>query len=124
MPNFTLTCEHRKPWDESLDTRITVEFDKETLTEVIDQFQDFLRGCGYYFDGHLEIVTDEEAEVDDEAYFWLTDTHDGARAFDNMASSLMNPPEQQTTCSNCPVCKLDAEVMSRHKCFDPKCGLK
>ena len=116
MPNFTLTCEHRTPWDCELDSKVTMEFNKETLTDVIAQFQDFLRGCGYYFDGNLEIVEHEieSYKLDPSAY----------QAFNTMASSLMNPPEQQTTCGNCPVCKLDSGIMQRHQCFDPKCGLK
>ena len=125
MPNFTLTCEHRTAWDATLDSRVTMEFEKETLTEVIDQFQDFLRGCGYYFDGRLEIVTDEDVEVDD----FFGNAKQSARAFDNMANSLMKDysPQvaaQNETCGLCPVCKLDKNIMQRHQCFDAKCGLR
>lgn len=30
------------------------------LTEVIDEFEAFLRGCGFVFDGHLEVVDDKD----------------------------------------------------------------
>lgn len=30
-----------------------------SLSEVVEKFQDFLRGAGYVFDGHLELVDDE-----------------------------------------------------------------
>jgi len=134
MPNFKLECEHRTAWDCELDNRVTMEFNKETLTEVIAQFQDFLRGCGYYFDGNLEIVDHSEEQL-------FEDDQQSARVFDTMASSLtsesftVNLPDYGAaqpisidlsgfTSTTCPVCKLDANVMSRHKCFDPKCGLK
>lgn len=29
------------------------------LSEVIEEFESFLRGCGFVFDGHIEIVDDE-----------------------------------------------------------------
>jgi len=39
----------------------TLEFsaDGATVTDVIEKFTHFLRGCGFYFDGELEIVHDD-----------------------------------------------------------------
>jgi len=34
--------------------------DSTNLTEVMEEFQYFLKGCGYVFDGDLEIVENEE----------------------------------------------------------------
>jgi hypothetical protein len=34
----------------------------ETLPEILESFEDFLRGCGFVFDGNLYIVSDEEEE--------------------------------------------------------------
>ena len=36
-----------------------VQTDAHHLPEVIEEFQTFLRGCGYYFDGELEFVEEE-----------------------------------------------------------------
>lgn len=36
--------------------------DHLTLTEICEAFEDFLRGSGYHFDGHVEIVADEETD--------------------------------------------------------------
>ena len=38
--------------------KITHEFEADTIEEVCSQFEDFLRGAGFYFDGHLDIVND------------------------------------------------------------------
>lgn len=38
----------------------TVETDAHHLPEVIEEFQTFLRGCGYYFNGVLEFVDEDD----------------------------------------------------------------
>jgi hypothetical protein len=42
--------------DESLTTK---EFESDYLYDVVERFEEFLRGCGYYFEGRLDIVNDE-----------------------------------------------------------------
>ena len=34
--------------------------DEVTLSEVLEQFEYFLKGCSYVFDGHVDIINDEE----------------------------------------------------------------
>lgn len=72
MPKFKFECEHRNVWDQTLDSKVTMEFEKEFLSYVIEQFEQFLRGCGYYFDGHLEIVEEESYKEDP----WIADVGD------------------------------------------------
>lgn len=38
---------------------ITLSFKGEYLYEIIENFEQFLRGCGFVFDGRLDIVPDE-----------------------------------------------------------------
>jgi hypothetical protein len=38
------------------DLKITHEFEVIHLNYVIENFESFLRGCGFVFDGNLEIV--------------------------------------------------------------------
>ena len=40
---------------------ITSEFREEELGEVIENFTEFLRGCGFYFEGELQIVDKRDA---------------------------------------------------------------
>ncbi len=51
---FKLTCEHEEG------DLITHEFNKVFLGDVVERMQDFLKGCGFVFDGTLDIVPDEE----------------------------------------------------------------
>lgn len=48
-----------------------------TLSEVLENFENFLRGTGYYFDGHLDFVEDEvnANHFDDESDRWLEEQY-------------------------------------------------
>lgn len=52
MSKFILTSFQ----DENVTTK---EFESEYLFDVVERFEEFLRGCGYFFEGTLEIVNDE-----------------------------------------------------------------
>jgi len=39
---------------------VTFTFHAETLTTVLEKYQDFLKGCGFVFEGVVDIVPDEE----------------------------------------------------------------
>ena len=53
MPRFKLICDHSC----DLDTHVvTHQFNAETYWEVIEQFEMFLKGAGYSFDGSLDLV--------------------------------------------------------------------
>jgi hypothetical protein len=39
-------------------THTTKEFETDYFYEVIPQFEEFLRGCGFVFDGHLDTIED------------------------------------------------------------------
>lgn len=51
-------------WGKEFDTkkpeiRVVHETDSVTLSEVVEAFENYLRGCGFIFDGHLDIVEDD-----------------------------------------------------------------
>ena len=61
MSKFIFVCEKEAiPFDDCISSKKTVEFSTYNLYDIISEFQIFLRGCGYCFDGQLEIVDDEE----------------------------------------------------------------
>ena len=39
---------------------VTMEVDTTDLTKLIEEFELFLRACSFGFDGHLDIVKDDE----------------------------------------------------------------
>ena len=55
MSKFTFT----QTYD---DTVTTKEFETDYLYEVIERFEEFLRGCGFYFNGTIDVVEDETEE--------------------------------------------------------------
>lgn len=40
-------------------THVTVSFDAVSLDEMLAAYEDFLKACGFVFDGHL-VIEDEE----------------------------------------------------------------
>lgn len=48
------------------DVEVTIKIDPQSnLSDVLESFERFLRACGYYFDGHLDIVEDVKQEKDE-----------------------------------------------------------
>jgi len=44
------------------DVEFTVSDNGVTLDEILEEFKLFLRGCGFYFDGKITIVKDDNEE--------------------------------------------------------------
>lgn len=59
MPTFKFICEHRDYHSDEIESTNTVEFNKESLYDVIEEFERFLKGAGFVFEGQLEFVKDE-----------------------------------------------------------------
>ena len=41
-------------------TSTTREFECDSLPEVLEEIEIFLRGCGYHFDGTLDIIKEDD----------------------------------------------------------------
>ncbi len=59
MAKFTFTCEDDFP---IVAAKRTVEFNSDSLAQVIEEFENFLRGCGFSFRGQLDFIDDSEYE--------------------------------------------------------------
>jgi hypothetical protein len=60
MSKFTFICEEEPmPFADSIVTKKTFEFNAERLDSVIGEFETFLKGCGFSFDGHLNLVNED-----------------------------------------------------------------
>lgn len=60
-------------YDNSNNEEIIMRIEPESsLNDVLNAFERFLKACGYYFDGRLEIVNEtnneDDGEVDDELW--------------------------------------------------------
>lgn len=43
----------------NIPSKITLEFEADSLDQILGQFTEFLRGSGFYFDGRVDLVDDE-----------------------------------------------------------------
>jgi hypothetical protein len=66
MSKFTFICEDEPmPFADAIVTKKTFEFSADQLESVIDEFETFLRGCGFHLGGYLEIVEPNQKIVED-----------------------------------------------------------
>ncbi|MDB4725812.1 hypothetical protein OAF54_00155 [bacterium] len=62
MSRYTFQCEHYSLLDAERKTptcTITMEHEKESLPEILEEMEHFLLACGFKFDGTLDIVDEE-----------------------------------------------------------------
>jgi hypothetical protein len=59
MAKFTFMC------NEEDDTDSSLSFNADYMGEVLEKFEQFLKGSGYYFEGNLEFVTHDYDADDD-----------------------------------------------------------
>jgi hypothetical protein len=57
MSKFTFICEDEAmPWSSGIVSKKTVEFNGESLSVIVSEFEMFLKGCGFNFEGRLDLV--------------------------------------------------------------------
>jgi hypothetical protein len=60
MSKFTFICEDdAMPWSGAITSKKTVEFNGESLDGIVNEFEMFLKGCGFQTKGTLEFVDNE-----------------------------------------------------------------
>lgn len=60
---FQVTGQHYNYFDftdKRPGTKVSMEFDVESLDDILEEFAMFLRGCGYTIDGKLDVVPHDE----------------------------------------------------------------
>jgi hypothetical protein len=88
------------------------------LDDILNEFEMFLRGAGFHFEGHLDFVNEddfiqfenEEDDLEESKQRWNATVH-----------SLMNPPKFRANATTCEVCGLNKEMMATHHCYDDNC---
>ena len=56
---FTFSKEPDGTVFEDNQPHLAMSFDSQTMPEIVLNFETFLRGCGFEFDGHLDFVEDQ-----------------------------------------------------------------
>ena len=105
----------------------TIEFSADTLPDILEHFEMFIRGSGFHPTGVLDYVDDFDTELDEELDDIEEYNTSGYKAFDINPTSLMNSNHTDTITQQlgkCSVCGLQESVMKIHKCWDPKCPIQ
>lgn len=82
MPKLTFTCEHEHPIKKDVNvSTITYESNREYLGDILEDFRDFLKGCGFQIDGEIDVVDNlpaatnasEALELFPEVNYWYNE---------------------------------------------------
>jgi hypothetical protein len=87
MPKFTFIGEHTNLYGKPDGTKVTYEFEVDSLDDVLIHADLFIRGCGYNPAGQLDYIVDDFPEWTTEEWDTPTDGHEG------MGSTLEDYPE-------------------------------
>jgi hypothetical protein len=72
MSKFTFICEEEPmPFVASVVTKRTVEVRADSLDDILIEFENFLRGCGFHFEGN--VIIDQETWPVEEANKMIDD---------------------------------------------------
>jgi hypothetical protein len=135
MSKFTFICEDEPmPFSDGIVSKKTVEFNGESLNDIISEFEMFLRGCGFHFNGQLDFVDNHSDNFDYSALppEWFTEEFKTPQS-DPWTKIVQRHEEdlEQQYLNNvfgssefiCPVCKLSEKTMEGHKCWDANCPI-
>jgi hypothetical protein len=108
----------------SIERTVTHEFVAPCLSDALENYEMFLRGIGFHFDGQLDIVTDEV--VEDNNNYQSVDEQISSQVFEQMVGSLVNnakvgPIDQSQSNEQCSRCGLSKSLMQQHVCWDNIC---
>ena len=109
-----------------IERTVVHEFTSSSLGEALENLEMFLRGIGYTFDGHLDIVTDEVVEDNINYQSVDVDEQISSQVMNQMIDSLLNnakvgPIDQAQDEENCSRCGLSKSLMQQHVCWDNIC---
>ena len=119
MSKFKFVCEENH-FSSPISTK-TVEFSAVIIEDVLQEFENFLLGCGFKLDGKLDIIRDDEIDIykELEELEAMELSISDKNYFGNLPQN--NWPFSMNVPVVCPVCKLDNDLMSRHACYDANC---
>lgn len=125
MSNYTFICEEEStPYSTAISWKRTVEFRADSLNDVLEQFESFLRGSGFVFKGVLDIVDNEFEDTEPD---WIVPREKKDFDFSEIPQNnwpFANVDNEQKSSLNeehCLICKIPKSVMKSQKCYDANC---
>lgn len=107
MPKFTLIAEH----DDG--NKITSEFVNDYLYDVLENMDLFLRGVGFFYEGRLNVESEEFYRSYDE-----TEELSGWAGQPAHSMGEFATPVEESKCS---MCNISWATMADYTCYDKKC---
>jgi len=126
MSKYTFTCEYVGMTGQPDGSKITLEVQEESLRNVVEAFERFLKGAGFVYDGYLDFVDDADStSYDTELDGWATDNETvfGSHYSESEDQELAEYTKVQEA-GKCGRCGLTREQLGDHKCYDSYCGMK
>ncbi len=136
MSKFTFICEDDPmPFSDGIVSKKTVEFNGESLDNIISEFEMFLKGCGFQFNGQLDFVDNHSDSFDysEEPSEWYNEefktpqsdpwTKIVNRHEEDLEQQYLNNVFGSSDYIICPICKFSKKTMEGHKCWDPNCPI-
>jgi hypothetical protein len=109
----------------SIERTVIHEFVAPSLSDALENYEMFLRGIGFHFDGQLDIVTDDyvsEKEVDYESDEGPVPSQVMNQMVDQLLKNANVQPLQSEGSENiCSRCGLSKTLMQQHVCWDNIC---
>lgn len=108
----------------------TMEFEVDHIGDVVEYFEQFLRGSGYHFDGKLDFIDESEGccggcQAEDPEMYDSKDVMSMPGTLGGAKVSFGNDIRPVTSIDEkCKVCGLTRHQLGDHSCYDTKCGLK
>jgi hypothetical protein len=102
MARYTFTCEHFDYNDfngdeQNVASKHTTEFRADTLETMLENFEMFLRGAGFQFDGVIDVISPEENDIEEDlqAIDEFVADHQSERVMDHIVKDLMRQNDQK-----------------------------
>lgn len=152
MSKYTFMCED---WNQfgTIERTAKVTFEGTSLHDMLEQFEMFLKGQGFVFDGVIDVVPLDDGHSDNENEDWSdnpffsTDDNNiivgGAAAqpsysieseditldlniqgAEDLYGDVQVDTHISTAQASCPICKLTRDQLGDAICFDQDCGLR
>ena len=124
MSKYTFTCEYVGMTGQPDGSKITLEVQEESLRNVVEAFERFLKGAGFVYDGYLDFVDDtNDTDEYKESMHWpfLPEETTYGSHYNESEDEIQDLEQEVGKCSRC---GLTREQLGDHKCYDNYCGMK
>lgn len=105
--------------ENGIEKTVVHEFEGVDLSTALENYEYFLRGIGFHFDGTIDLIENETVEPVQESQ-----VKDMNYDFTELQKRWTATREPTTNTDLCSQCGLPETLMKLHKCWDPRCPIQ